>query len=534
MPSTQRTPILKLDRDILWDIFGRSDSLDTIRHSSQVCQRWREILLDSPSLWAGSVDLDALRQTSNFWRNLVLERTGEAMLCVMGRMSVFSDSPVLAFLASLLDEQWTRIRDLNIIMTLPALDHKRIWQAFGRPAPNLQTFSCALHPFRRHVEVLFLHNLPLDFQMFSNHAPSLVRLHLFPQFQFDLDIKAPEVFTGNLRELLLSKPLVMTDVDLLHAFMQMPLIEEICLTFAQFVRTAPSEVNTIRPPVPRLKSVLLGQTDPGIFPAFLDCIIPSAGCALYVDHQLDTWSRVSTDKSKVDDIAHMHRVIERYANSYFGHITVELAEVSLIIDPHRFEFYTLTPHVPFNRFQINAGYKGPELHIVPDTLSALLDSLSTFKFPKSTTTLELIFGADVSFLTHAPSLKAFNSMNYITVLKTNRVGLLNLGRLPHHETLFPCLEVISMRLLPAPQYISVEESILPFLSRRHPTAPIKVLDLSSSTWPVGDLRFLDTLSGLKVVCQWRRSGLQSLVEYVCGSGDQQQLLLFDDQLTATQ
>lgn len=83
MSLVQQAPILKLNRDLLWEIFGRSDSLDGIRHLSHVCWKWREILLESPSIWARNVDLDALHQKSAYWRNLVLERTGKAILDIV-------------------------------------------------------------------------------------------------------------------------------------------------------------------------------------------------------------------------------------------------------------------------------------------------------------------------------------------------------------------------------------------------------------------------------------------------------------------
>ncbi|KJA14666.1 hypothetical protein HYPSUDRAFT_92275, partial [Hypholoma sublateritium FD-334 SS-4] len=142
MSLSQQAPILELNRDILWEIFGRSDSLNEIRRLSHVCWKWREILLESSTLWARNVDLDALDQKSDCWRNLVLERTGKAMLCVTGRGLVLSSkTPLFDFVADVLDKHWTRIRVLKIDMNLVDSDHERIRQAFDRPAANLQIFS---------------------------------------------------------------------------------------------------------------------------------------------------------------------------------------------------------------------------------------------------------------------------------------------------------------------------------------------------------------------------------------------------------
>lgn len=228
----QHAPILKLNLVLLWDILGRCNYLYEVRHLSQVCRMWREFLLESPSIWAKSIDLHALNQSSDYWRNLVLKRTGKAMLSVRaGQPSVLPKTHALEFLVYLLDEHWARIRHLDITLSLQALDDKRIWKALGRPAPNLQTFSCSLLPvpYCSYQWSLVL-NLPPNFRLFSNHAPSLAKL-LLPHFPpISLDITKPTLFSSNMRNLTITWPLVLTDTDLLTACMQMPHIEELALS----------------------------------------------------------------------------------------------------------------------------------------------------------------------------------------------------------------------------------------------------------------------------------------------------------------
>ena len=185
MSLAHPTPILRLNRDIIREIFEKNDSLDVLRHSSQVCWTWREILLESPSLWGQNVDLDALRQKSDDWRDLVLKRTEQAMLSIGGFQTVRSGTPLFDFVTYMLNKHWTRIRDLKIKVNLKGARWNSIWQTFDRPAPNLQTFS--------YTDISSIEGRPEDmissnFQLFSGQAPYLVRLHVDPMFPFTPDI----------------------------------------------------------------------------------------------------------------------------------------------------------------------------------------------------------------------------------------------------------------------------------------------------------------------------------------------------------
>ncbi|KJA14665.1 hypothetical protein HYPSUDRAFT_428760 [Hypholoma sublateritium FD-334 SS-4] len=305
--------------------------------------------------------------------------------------------------------------------------------------------------------------------------------------------------------------------------MQMPFMEELSLSLARFVRSPPSKINALRPPLPRLKSITFTDADPGVYPAFLDHIIPSACCRLSIQHRLDPWSRLATEESRAEDIAHMHRVMGRYVDSYFDHKAAPVTEIMLMVSQFGFMF-RLGIWGEREDFYIGVGYNRIHDSSV-NTLRVMLDCLSTYKFSRNIAKLHFISGLYDNSTNHPLSFKVLGSMNAITTLMTDRVGLLYLGRLPHHETLFPRLETISLRLVCRPRGGVEEEGVFQFLFSRHSSVPIKVLDLTSSSWPLADLRFLDTLSGLKVA--WK-SRSDTPIEYVCGNGDRQQLFLLDD------
>jgi hypothetical protein len=124
-------PIAKLHRDLLWQIFATNATLDlpkigqefgtyssspspltTARHTSQVCVSWRQLIIDSPSLWGNIIDLEALQQDA--WRNEVLLRTGNSDLSIFGDLGGEDFQHVKKFLEMLLKNHWTRIKWVHI------------------------------------------------------------------------------------------------------------------------------------------------------------------------------------------------------------------------------------------------------------------------------------------------------------------------------------------------------------------------------------------------------------------------------------
>ncbi|KDR84473.1 hypothetical protein GALMADRAFT_237349 [Galerina marginata CBS 339.88] len=59
------------------DMFSNNDALKDTRRTSQVCHRWRQILLEYPLVWGRLIDLNALCKVTvkEEWGNEVLRRS---------------------------------------------------------------------------------------------------------------------------------------------------------------------------------------------------------------------------------------------------------------------------------------------------------------------------------------------------------------------------------------------------------------------------------------------------------------------------
>ena len=121
--------------------------LTTAHHISQVCASWRQLIIDSLSLWGNIIDLQSLRQESDAWRNEVLLRTVNSNLSIFGNIHGKGWQHVKKFLEILrLKNHWTRIQwvqvefnDFDIVEWLQP--DNGAWSTLGRFAPNLRFFS---------------------------------------------------------------------------------------------------------------------------------------------------------------------------------------------------------------------------------------------------------------------------------------------------------------------------------------------------------------------------------------------------------
>ncbi|KDR74869.1 hypothetical protein GALMADRAFT_141191 [Galerina marginata CBS 339.88] len=85
--------------------------MTTARRSSQVCQKWRELIVHSPVIWAKIIDLGILARKKGEWRNEILRRTGETTLCITGPLD-WTKSAV--YFCTLLARHWERIQKLDV------------------------------------------------------------------------------------------------------------------------------------------------------------------------------------------------------------------------------------------------------------------------------------------------------------------------------------------------------------------------------------------------------------------------------------
>ena len=251
------------------------------RRSSQVCQAWRDIILGSPSIWASCIDLDVLNQKDDCWHNIVLQRTGQVMLFVTGPNSCESEpearrtSDCWKFVVKLLQENWSRIRVLNIAMSFFQPHNSPVLEVISRPAKNLVVFQVQ-EDLLRHP--LALCDFPPTLQLFSGDAPSLKCLSL-GTFYDPINSQATPVVFGNLQNLKLR----LGDLDafqFLEACHQMPFLEEMDI---HIHRLAIGHANLPRPLMTKLAMVSVNCPSPNVY-AFIDCILPVTGCKLHLTH----------------------------------------------------------------------------------------------------------------------------------------------------------------------------------------------------------------------------------------------------------
>ncbi|KJA19761.1 hypothetical protein HYPSUDRAFT_855209 [Hypholoma sublateritium FD-334 SS-4] len=335
--TSNHTPILKLNRDLLFEIFYINAARDTpeqysensnsmnpmviTRQTSHVCQKWNNIILQSPSLWARCFSIDALAQRSDAWRRLVLQRTEQSLLYVTARKYMpFGFEPgVETFLLQLLQQHWSRIREFDVVLgsyhprwgfIVP-----RIIESFARPAENLRTFAVC---FGLDGPTLHQNLFEPTFRLFSNHAPSLIHLSIKSQI-VPVHLTENFMLSMNMRRLhLIHHAVELTDIDLLSAFMRMPQLEDVEIAIHKINMGRPSGTNSLRPSLPRLKSFYLMSLGFDVYPAFLEMIDPGWGCKFYFRHYIHT-STPAFEGEPWPEIRHLQRVTERYTHCLFAH-----------------------------------------------------------------------------------------------------------------------------------------------------------------------------------------------------------------------
>ena len=176
---------------------------------------WRDILLQSPLIWARCIDLDVLDQRLDNWRELVLERTGDSMLsvtAVSAHRRMIPGSSIETFLVNLLDKHWARISEIDVSMHGLDLQDARITRSFSQPAEKLRIFV-----LRGSSQTQWS---PANLHLLNGHAPELVRFSAPGFIHIKIDLKSPFMFTSNMRHLQLEVRYQLRATDLLEAFIR--------------------------------------------------------------------------------------------------------------------------------------------------------------------------------------------------------------------------------------------------------------------------------------------------------------------------
>ncbi|KAH9479052.1 hypothetical protein JR316_0007627 [Psilocybe cubensis] len=283
MPVTFREKSLIVESDNDSELLRETAPLITLQHMSQVCRGWRDQVINSPSLWASSIDLTFMDQRTPYWRDEVIRRTGNACLTVVADMRDQDNFP-LDFFEDLILVHWERIRKLHFVVTkldnnvLTTRARAIILSALRRPAPNLE--SCTAVALHEPSDEASTANFSI---LFSGDAPRLR--------SFILHGSMPK-FTGltNIRKLLLFDGHFNLDINsLLNCLRCMPKLEELAIESKITRRSGPdNDHHAVR--LPRLNTITVYTTTNSL-PLLVRYIIPAAGCRLIsVGQQFDTVS----------------------------------------------------------------------------------------------------------------------------------------------------------------------------------------------------------------------------------------------------
>ncbi|KJA24800.1 hypothetical protein HYPSUDRAFT_200349 [Hypholoma sublateritium FD-334 SS-4] len=178
------SPIYTINDDILLyiftfnaDMFSDDNALPTTRMTSQVCRHWRDLMLESPSLWAKLIDLDHMSiSRTREWLEELFQRSGDAPLWIRAKSATTCTTPRVRralysrpFFRDLISKNWHRIQKL-IFST-----HSGFWfprSTMCLPAPQLEHCEASVHS-QQGVAPISNSN-----PLFANHAPMLRSIYL--------------------------------------------------------------------------------------------------------------------------------------------------------------------------------------------------------------------------------------------------------------------------------------------------------------------------------------------------------------------
>ncbi|KDR69387.1 hypothetical protein GALMADRAFT_160420 [Galerina marginata CBS 339.88] len=512
-------PIFRLDSDILWRIFalnadlegfttstGRDNNshklhpLNVTRYSSQVCYRWRKLIIGFSSIWAGLIDLDLLNaQAHENWMNEVMRRTGQSLLSVIGYKELGPHPGAKKLFISLLTDHWWRVRKFKVAV-LPSKFDSSLWDSlWTTPSPHLEEFS--LEEFSRFN---LFPSEPRSDALFADHAPSLRN---FRCTNIGFNYRASWI--PQLRSLTIQAPLnVQTALDVLSRTRN---LEE--LKFEDVGIRNPMPIDRSRVDLPNVHRIQ-GNATLRTALTILEHISHSAVCELglhLVDHpQSDAPEREASLKA-------LFQIVSRFTEN---HLIAQKQHAPECAVATGFGFFSYTP--PHNWH----ATRKPSFIVNLETYEVIpIDGIFPTAYRKAITHFTFMHKAAFSrfkdptldnFLLSLIRLKTLQLSQYAV----NRIFELFLK----NATVFPLLSVLQLRFSRGEQLVGATRlSLVSFLlGRKSASIPVEILDIADwdgerPTWI--KLGFLEEVVGLKVF--WCANGVDG--EYICGSGSPEKL-----------
>jgi len=513
--------IYKLNEDILRSIFlintdpdnevnVTASALTTTRYSSQVCGYWRGLILQWPFLWGRLIDLHDLQQKTDFWRDEVLRRSGDSLLCVRANdvLNGFTEGGT-KFIGLLLRSHWHRMQkiDVEIYTNSVVSIGEDPWYSMQQPAPYLDTFVVS---FSGSITPCNL--LSPDLILFSGQAPSIREF-----FSRGVVLNFPAPWLSNLRRFSLSSPV--TDLNqFLNAIKDMTHVEYLSLRTG-LGNILPGGPSPSLPHIilPRLKEMTVAN-DIGTCLALVECIAPPPGSML---------SSLTIDSFQYDLTTNIWDQVfpsfSNYFQNYFNSCQAQQLSLNVSNVTLYFRCYNhlndIDESTPYVKIDIWCPDGGLQPAVIPDVLSIF----SAHNF-SSVTSLRLIGTPSAFDPTNSQIIRFIASLSSLTILRAPVTMLQKLTDSPEDTPLaFPVLRTVHLEhpgdyVTTSSMTFSDVKSFLEWrIDKGQPIHEFRLVDDYWFTKSVEDektFEFLEKMSNLKVTLLF----WPELREYICGEG----------------
>ncbi|CAA7267204.1 unnamed protein product [Cyclocybe aegerita] len=505
------------------DRVHRLNPMVVLKRTSQVCRKWREILLNAPSLWAQVIDITVLSWAPPWWWEEVTRRTGDALVSIRGKAFVEPNDPLSSIILSFLAQNWHRMREVEVsVLCRDTIEFGTESQVLYKADALIGAQSSA--PYLESISLDLAHL----YTSFPLEAPSLREFHSAPYPPFN----PQSLWIPQLRALSLNfnpaqdcpSP-TFTLLELFNALKRMTALNSLNLQGLGFGKRSFLPLDGLFPNIvlPNLSKILI-QDDLQTCICILKHITPKDGCSLRL--------RAKGNHSQENIISLLQNIVGRYSRHHIFGEELEITCWNSLLrisdgrlgTPSRFPLLFIDiswdrdPDGPV----MNADRAIPFLTGIPLNVNRVKTlHLQTAWDPTSTL---------VSQDRRLSLLSFFGRFNSVVEFKSSEPELVLLSRLSEHHTepLLPKLQ--SIQLSPGSSVSSVEfyDSFIKFRNARKDQglALISTLDLTpKGCLPGGQSHLpnivcLDSLTGLKVLyVDCDDSFLNVTVqEYICGSG----------------
>jgi len=543
-------PISKLTNDILCFIFSiNADMTDeslqdhnkllcralhVTRRTSQVSRYWRTLILESPTIWAGVIDLELFRPSLENWREEVFRRCGGCLLSVKGVCSFAPEFTDTDALIKFFDTYWDQIKNLHVEVTYADQVDGEIWlKILCRPA----RFLCSLN--------LQFQQFPPPFPGFHNPgatwfpdiapaSPALRRFYHHPMTYIS-SLRTPWLSQLRVLELkfMSTRRPRATTIWVLDSLENLHILEVLKISM-RCPSPEPRPNKRLRSiKLPRLHRLSFDceELDDSIY--FLEHIIPQQKCALslYSDRSFAD----EPPQKYLDKFASLAEHFSVYAQA----LSWDDAQVlSLTLSSHSFAITiygeSWKDNSDFLHSSDNSHLKlkiTPTNHTWPGDIVDFLPFLRSI--PSSLLGVIKVFDLDIrhnncftpaprpifhDFLASLRSVESLIAANNYTIFSL-------LESASKSSAFFPSLHTLKMRQLKIYKVPAIH-TIMDFLRWRIKAGhAIEVLDLTlAQDAHMHQFMSLEEMTGLKV--GWRFQG-EPVHEYICGTGSPEKLDLQD-------